>query len=239
MQEQKKCFPQGKKKAVTFSYDDGVIQDKRLIAILDKYGLKATFNLNSERFSEKKFLDIYGGNFPWEKIDASEVKELYKNHEVAAHTLTHPFLPNLSDDEVIRQVEEDRKNLSKLAGYEVVGMAYPCGGQNNDDRVAKLIKEHTGVKYARTITTTGNFDLQDNLYRFNPTAYHLDFDKLYELGEAFLNAKPEEPMIFYIWGHSYEFDGADAWDKFEEFCRFISGAEDVFYGTNREVFVFC
>ena len=38
----------GKNKALTFSYDDGVTQDKRLIEIFNKYGLKATFNLNSE-----------------------------------------------------------------------------------------------------------------------------------------------------------------------------------------------
>lgn len=33
-------------KAVTFSYDDGVTQDIRLVEILNRYGLKATFNLN-------------------------------------------------------------------------------------------------------------------------------------------------------------------------------------------------
>ena len=37
----------GKKKAVTFSYDDGVEQDRRLIALFNKYGMKATFNQNS------------------------------------------------------------------------------------------------------------------------------------------------------------------------------------------------
>ncbi|MBO4732880.1 MAG: hypothetical protein J5662_00230 [Clostridia bacterium] len=37
-----------KRKAVTFSFDDGVSQDIRMIELLDKYGLKATFNLNSQ-----------------------------------------------------------------------------------------------------------------------------------------------------------------------------------------------
>lgn len=36
-----------KNKFLTFSYDDKVIQDRRLIALLDKYGLKATFNISS------------------------------------------------------------------------------------------------------------------------------------------------------------------------------------------------
>lgn len=41
-------YPGGKAKAVTFSYDDGVIQDRRLAELFDKYGLKGTFNFNNE-----------------------------------------------------------------------------------------------------------------------------------------------------------------------------------------------
>ncbi len=38
----------GLNKAVTFSYDDGVTQDIRLIEMFNRYGLKSTFNINSE-----------------------------------------------------------------------------------------------------------------------------------------------------------------------------------------------
>ena len=132
--------------------------------------------------------------------------------------------------------KEDRKALSKLVGYDVVGMAYPCGGTNNDDRVAGVIKKATGVKYSRTITTNNCFDLQENLYRFNPTAYHLDFENMMQLGREFIELKPETPKVFYIWGHSYEMDcGADYWVKLEEFFKLISGHDDIFYGTNKEV----
>ena len=117
-------------------------------------------------------------------------------------------------------------------------MAYPCGGVNNDDRVAAIIKKNTGVKYSRTITTTSSFDLQENLYRFNPTAYHLDFEKMMQLGREFVALKPETPKIFYIWGHSYEMDyGADYWVKLEEFFKLISNKDDIFYGTNKEVLI--
>ena len=40
-------FPEERAKALTLSYDDGVVQDERMIALLDKNGIKATFNLNS------------------------------------------------------------------------------------------------------------------------------------------------------------------------------------------------
>ena len=39
-------FPGGRTKALTFSYDDGVIADRRLIEIFRENGLKGTFNLN-------------------------------------------------------------------------------------------------------------------------------------------------------------------------------------------------
>ena len=227
---------QEKKKAITFSYDDGVTQDIRFVELLNKYGLKCTFNLNSELLSHKGMLIRNGQRISHYKIHKEDVKDLYDGHEVAVHTLTHPNLTRCDDAEVIRQVETDRLNLSEMVGYEVVGMAYPCGGVNNDDRVADLIKKNTGVKYSRTITTTGSFDLQENLYRFNPTAYHLDFEDMMRLGEKFMELIPETPKIFYIWGHSYEMDfGADYWVKLEAFFKLISNKDDIFYGTNKEV----
>ncbi len=227
---------QAKKKAITFSYDDGVTQDIRLIELLNKYGLKCTFNLNSELLSKKGMLVRANQRISHYKVHPEDVKTIYDGHEVAVHTLAHPNLTRCSDAEVIRQVETDRLNLSELVGYEVVGMAYPCGGVNNDDRVADIIRNNTGVKYSRTITTTESFDLQENLYRFNPTAYHLDFEGMMQLGEQFIELNPETPKIFYIWGHSYEMDyGGDYWIKLEDFFRLISNKNDIFYGTNKEV----
>ena len=150
------------------------------------------------------------------------------------HTLTHPNLTRLDDETVAYQVENDRRMLSELAGYEVVGMAYPCGGVNNDDRVASVIREQTGVKYARTITSTHRFDRQDNLYRFDPSVYYVE-DCLESIVDEFLALKAENPQLLYIWGHSYEMDAEYiSWERFEEICKKLSGHADIFYGTNRE-----
>ena len=223
-------------KALTFSYDDGVTQDKRLIEILNKYGLKATFNINSELLGKPGSLIRENVQVNHPKINPEDVARVYKGHEVAAHTLTHPMLPKCTREEVISQVEEDRLALSKLVGYEVVGMAYPGGGVNNNDEVAQIIRENTGIKYARTIESTYNFDVQSNLYRFNPTVYHImEMDKLFELGEKFLTLETDKPQIFYVWGHSYEFDIHDTWGEFEKFCQMMSGRDDIFYGTNKEI----
>ena len=146
-------------KAVTFSYEDGVTKDIRLIELLNKYNLKCTFNLNSELLGKRGILIRENQRVCHYKIYPEDVKGIYEGHEVAVHTLTHPNLTKLDEKEIVRQVEQDRLNLSELVGYEVVGMAYPCGGVNNDDRVAGIIREQTGVQYSRTITCTGNFEM--------------------------------------------------------------------------------
>jgi peptidoglycan/xylan/chitin deacetylase (PgdA/CDA1 family) len=225
----------GKIKAVTFSYDDGVTQDKRLIDIFNRYKLKATFNINSELLGLDGCLNFNGKSVSHIKNNKSQVAEIYNGHEVAAHTLTHPNLTQTDENEIIRQVEEDRRNLEAHMGYEVVGMAYPCGGVNNNEYVADVIKNHTQIKYARTITSNYKFDIQKNLYRFDPTVSHLEWDIMFSLADTFINLQADKPQIFYIWGHSYEFDIHNTWDKFEEFCRLLSGRKDIFYGTNREV----
>ena len=227
----------GKMKAVTFSYDDGVTQDVRLIELFNKYGVKATFNLNSELLGHPGSLLRENVRISHNKNKPEDIRHIYAGHEIAGHTLRHPRLPDIPDDaEVIRQVERDRLNLSELAGYEVVGFAYPCGGQNFDHRVSELIKHNTGIKYARNIISNHSFKLQDNLHEFCPTVYHHgEWDKLFELADKFVSLKAEEPSIFYIWGHASEFDIENTWDRFEELLKIISGKNDIFYGTNREV----
>jgi peptidoglycan/xylan/chitin deacetylase (PgdA/CDA1 family) len=226
----------GKKKAVTFSFDDGVTQDIRLIEILNRYSLKGTFNINSELLGKAGQLERNGRTVRHDKVQACELRGIYAGHEVAAHTLTHPNLTKLEAGEIVRQVEEDRKNLSAFCGYDVVGMAYPCGGVNNDERVANVIKNNTGIKYARTITSTYNFEKQENLFRFNPSVYYIE-ENFEEIIDSFLAFEAEAPALLYIWGHSYEMDAEYiSWEKFEAMCAKLANRNEIFYGTNREVF---
>jgi hypothetical protein len=227
----------GKLKAVTFSYDDGVTQDRRLVRIFNKYGLKCTFNINSAKLGEPWSIYQQGANLAHVKLHPDEVRGVYEGHEIAVHTLHHPSLGSLSDEEIIKEVEEDRIRLSELAGYEVVGMAYPGGTPCMNEHVADVIRNNTGVKYSRTTTATYNFELPKDLLVLDPTIHHhADINGLFKLGQEFIDLKPDRPQLFYIWGHAYEFDvSEDEWERFEEFCRMISGKDDIFYGTNKEV----
>ena len=223
-------------KILTFSYDDGVTQDVRLIELFDKYGMKATFNINSEMFGFNRTIVRENREVGLNRIHTEDLRHIYVGHEVAAHTLTHPFLPAIeAEDEIARQVEQDRLNLSELCGYEVVGFAYPGGGINYDSRVANIIREKTGVRYCRTTVSNHGFDVQDDLYEFKPSVHHhKEWDKLFELGEQFLSLQTDTKKVFYVWGHAYEFDIEDTWARFEEFLQMMSGKDDIAYLTNKD-----
>ena len=247
----------GKNKAITFSFDDAVSEDKRIIEILDKYGLKATFNINSGflgvdgvgtylkkgKVEGEEVKEINGEFYHNEKhtkvrIKPYEVKEVYKNHEVACHTIKHWLLPLLDDDTIALQVEADRQIIEKLVGKPVVGMAYPCGGVNCDDRVAKVVKERTGVKYARGFVKSYSFSFPKDLYQLESTIRFTETDKMFELAKEFLENDFGYPAVFSIWGHGYEMqEDNHTFEDFERFCKLISNKKDIFYGTNAEVYL--
>ncbi len=225
----------GKKKAVTFSFDDGVGQDVRLIALFKKYGLKGTFNLNSALFGRDYSYDYKGKWIEARKIAEKDIRATYEGQEVAAHTRTHPKLTLIAEEEIVRQVEEDRKVLSALVGYEVRGFAYPGGGVNYDDRVVEVLSR-CGVAYARTTNTRYRTDLPSDLLRFHPTAYVPDWERCIKAAEEFVSLQTEEPKLFCVWGHAYEIDTTDdGWAQMEKLCATLAGKEDIFYGTNAEV----
>jgi peptidoglycan/xylan/chitin deacetylase (PgdA/CDA1 family) len=223
-------FPKGKMKALTVSYDDGVEQDRNLIEILNRHGIKATFNLNS---------GIQSGAAQWEtggyairRMNIEGLPELYRGHEIAVHTLTHPHLETLDEATIINEIAEDKHNLERIFGKSVIGMAYPFGTYN---AAVKRAVRDCGLCYARGVVSTHSFQLGGDLIEFQPTLHHKD-THLMELAETFVKAKPDTPQLFYLWGHSYEFDINNNWNIIEDFCHLVASRDDIFYGTNAEVF---
>ena len=108
------CFPSFKDKALTFSYDDGIIFDKRLIDIFNTYGLKSTFNLNSACYGRSK------------RLTKEECVTLFSNSEmeIAAHGYKHLSLANVDVSVATDDVITDRKELEITFGRIVKGMAY-------------------------------------------------------------------------------------------------------------------
>ena len=113
-------------KIVCLTFDDGTIYDIRFIELLNKYNIKATLNLNS---GLNDFV-WYFGDLPIKRLDLNKVKDLYNGHEVASHSLTHPYFSSLKKEDAIYQVEEDIKNLNNIFNTNIVGFAFPFTDQN-------------------------------------------------------------------------------------------------------------
>lgn len=213
------CFPGGKHKALTMSYDDGKVQDRRLIGLFNKYGIRGTFHINSGLIE----------NDP-NRIRPEEFPELYKGHEVACHTVTHPTIARCPLPNVAAEVLEDRKALEAIMGYPVRGLSYPNGSLSRD---IETLLPLCGIRYSRVVGSSGNFALPENPYRWQATCHHNT--RLLELGEQFVGLfKQQYLYLMYVWGHSYEFDLKDNWDTMEAFCKLVGGRADTWYCTNIE-----
>lgn len=228
-------FKDGKRKALTFSYDDGVEQDNRLIDIMKRYGLKGTFNLNSGLYKDSG--TVYESGTIHRRMSREEVSALYVKNgmEVAVHGLTHPFLEELPVNICLEEVVNDRENLEKQFDVIVRGMAYPYGTYS--DQVIEILKQ-VGIVYARTVISSGNFRIPTDWFQLEATCHHKD-PHLMELAVQFVEdeaVNQGKPLLFYLWGHSYEFESDDNWNVIEEFAEYMGNREDIWYATNLEIY---
>ena len=231
-------FPGGKPKAVTFSYDDGVREDIQLVEIINRHGIKCTFNLNNDIMrGENNFTD-------------EEIKKYFLSdgHEVAVHGSMHRALGNVSAIDGIRDVLECRLELEKKTGKIIKGMAYPDTGitvfvNNASYESIKNYLKDLGIVYSRTLGGDNNsFQLPQDWYAWMPTAHHNN-PQIMEYIDEFVNmdlstktyCARRQPRLFYMWGHSYEFRNADNWEHLEEICAKLGGKDDTWYATNLEI----
>ncbi|MCS7463483.1 polysaccharide deacetylase family protein [Paenibacillus doosanensis] len=212
-------YPEGKFKALTMSYDDGRAADRRLVRIFNDHGIKGTFHLNS---------GLMGTG---DRIGQEEAAELYRGHEISAHTVTHPTIVRSPREQLLEEIVEDRKALEKVAGYTVRGMSYPNGSFN---RQIKEMLPHLGIEYSRVVEATGGFGLPDDWMEWKATCHHKR--NLMELAESFTQLHKQQYLyLMYVWGHSYEFDTDNNWDLIEGFCEFTGKRDDIWYATNIEI----
>ena len=223
------CFPGGKHKVLTMSYDDGQIHDRRLVSIFNKYGIKGTFHLNSGFMNARE-----DGKNDDRRIKADEVRTLYAGHEVSCHTVFHPTISRCPITQVVRQVIEDREALEKMCGYPVRGMSYPNGSYSQEiiDALPAC-----GIEYSRVVGDTHDFAFPGNYLAWKATCHHSK--NLMENAKRFTELNKRQYLyMMYVWGHSYEFDRNDefnSWEHIENFCRYIGGRDDIWYATNIEI----
>jgi hypothetical protein len=226
-------FPGGRAKALTLSYDDGVEQDIQLVDIMNRYRLKGTFNLNSGLYAAEG--TVYQKGHVHRRMTQKQVKETFINsgQEVAVHSLTHPFLEQLPINMVVSEIIRDRENLEKQFDTIVRGMAYPFG-TFNDTVVAAL--QACGIVYSRTTISTYDFRIPTDWMRLTATCHH-NSPELKSLSKRFVEEKvTRAPYLFYLWGHSYEFESNNNWEVIEDFARYTGNRDDIWYATNIEIY---
>ena len=223
-------FPGGKRIAVTTSFDDGHIYDRRIVAAFNEWGLKGTFNLNSGSL-QRTGKPGEGGE--WAHIDASEVADLYRGHEVAIHGVTHPWLDRLEASQIAYEILDDRKALEDLVGYPVRGMAYPFGAFS--PQVIEVLRA-LGIVYSRTTLNTSPCFPPAEPLAWGATAHQFATEpSVPERFKALLD-NPRYSGVFYIWGHGFEFHQRNDWAALEHIYKPLSGHADVWYCTNIELF---
>jgi len=211
------CYPEGRTRAVTLSYDDGTIHDRRLVGILNRHGLKGSFHLNSARLGLAGF------------VAPEEVAALYRGHEVSCHGATHVIEALAPRGLAAGEVWRDRLALEKLCGDPVCGMSYP---NNSYDSETMAGLRAAGIVCSRTTESTGGFALPRNFLAWHPSCHH---KQALERLPAFLERPGWDMPLFFVWGHSYEFENDGDWELIEEFAQRVSGKEDVWYATNIEI----
>ena len=213
-------YPNGKRKAVTFSYDDGDKRDIRLTELFDKYGAKCTFNLNGGWIIDESK----------NRIDKDFVRYLADNHEVAIHGYYHNSLDRIPQSMFISELFEDKKTLEDIIGKPIIGMAY-ANGSYTEESINAL--DALGIKYARTVGATRGSSVPARFLSWHPTCHH---NQALELVDGFLNNPYPRIPLLYIWGHSHELREESDWEKMDTLLKKLSEHDDIWFATNGEIY---
>lgn len=230
------------KKYFTLSFDDGITQDLKIIEILKKYNVHCcTFNINT---------GLYGANWEWvgqvlnnpdlvhQRFTEEELRQgIYNGYDVEVHTLSHASLKTFDKDPdaIKREVGLDAENITSITGIIPVGMAWPGGDTEYTSKTIELVLENTNIHFARGTTATQNFRLPKYFMKWQPTCAISD-ENCISLAERFLKTECTKDMLFYVWGHGYELDHYNSYDKLESLIKMMSEAEDVVLVTNAEFY---
>lgn len=199
-------------KIFLISFDDGTIWDQPFVELLNKYGMPATFNVNS---GLEDFIWYYEDRFPVRRQILSDTVAQYRGHEVASHTLHHPWLNSLTPAQLSREVGEDCERIRQIFGLEEIGFGVPftaCG-----EREIRIIQKY--VRYIRLSAFSDSFALPED-------PYHIPIHGLYNQPDirrriaAF--AENDLPVsLFVMAGHAYELEVLDHWTYMESLLQYI------------------
>lgn len=201
-------------KYLLLSFDDGTVYDRRFVELLNQYNLKGTFNLNS---GLEDFVWYYEDRLPIRRQILSETVQQYRGHEVASHSLHHPWLNTLTPPQISREIGADCEHLKRLFGLPEIGFGVPftaCG-----EREIRRIRKY--VRYIRLSEFADSFALPEDPYHIPIHALYNDADIREKIARFAENGL--EDSLFVMAGHSYELEVLNHWEYMAQLLAFISG----------------
>jgi hypothetical protein len=225
-------FPGGRDKALSFTFDDGCVEDRRLIEKIGELGLRATCNINSDWFD---LVLPYSHRMTAEETVSALDREYV---EIASHGAKHADCMRMDGESFLWDAIKDRAQLEALFHRPITGYAFPQGAVTEE---AKRDIERAGFEYARGVGFPGHFELPRDLYCIQGTIDLLS-PSTDELIDRFLSTKCDT----WIWGdtgaklcemfvHSYCIDSEEKWELCFSRLEKLAHHDDVWYATNIEV----
>ena len=221
---------------VTTSWDDGHSLDLKLASLLDKYRIKGTFYISPFYLKDR--------------LTEDEIREIFKHHEIGAHTLTHADLTSVSIDRAEEEIKGSKLYLERILRHDISMFCYPQGRYNQ--KIKEIVKK-SGFLGARTCKG-GNFELPKDPYEWEITLHSSNGSPLMTLKicvktrisiKAFMNWELRAKLLFdlflrrggiyHIWGHSWEIERNNDWPKLERVLQYISNRDYIKYYTNGEI----
>jgi peptidoglycan/xylan/chitin deacetylase (PgdA/CDA1 family) len=222
---------------VTTSWDDGSVIDLRLGALLTKYGMKGTFYIPN--YSNRVTI-----------LQNDELRELAAVHEIGGHSITHPHLTMIPQPEARTEIEGNKLYLEAVLGKKIRMFGYPFGEFNEE---TKTILRACGYIGARTVKFNG-LSAAGDPYEFGVavTAVNSRKDYAAEILQYFpmiptpslsdwegraktlFDLAVAQGGVFHLWGHSWQIEENNDWDKLERVLKYISNKAGVLYISNGE-----
>lgn len=211
-------FPRGLSKCVLMSFDDGNKRDLQTAEIMEQYGIKGTFHINSGCIGKVDYLT------------ACEIKEISKQNEIAVHTVNHINITSCPFMRAVQEIVQDKAALEELTGKIIRGMAFPFGKSNE---IVENVMPQLGFEYARKSVTLKSLVNQSSFFRWTPTC-HIEQDAL-DLAKKlvandWINIKGNSGVLF-LMDHSCQLKDYKLKQLFIEFCKLVGNREDIWYAT--------
>ncbi|MBI2300809.1 MAG: polysaccharide deacetylase family protein [Armatimonadetes bacterium] len=170
-------------KPILLTFDDGYASVYRLVyPRLKERGWPATFFIVTSTVGRKTTKD----HVTWDQIREMQATGLF---DFQAHTVTHPLLPSVSDQQLRHEVFDSRDTLEAELGQPVQFFCYPSG--EHDGRVVEMLKQAGFV--ASFVMGSGSLPLESlmEVWRFSPD--HLEEAIRLSNGVIALDATPMWP----------------------------------------------